>query len=93
MNLQLFLFKDNNCDLCKVMQQEITNNPPKCDSTIICAKHAFGQAIVGMYRVKRFPTAILVDDDANMEIYRWEGRVDSKTINKEIDNYVANNKM
>ena len=93
MNIQLFLFKDNDCDLCKVMQQELTDNPPKCDSTIICAKHAFGRSLCKEYSVKTFPTIVLIDDDKNKVISKWEGYIDCDSINNKIEEYERYNKM
>ena len=35
MNFKVLLFKDSKCDLCKIMQQELMDNPPTANVTII----------------------------------------------------------
>ena len=45
MNFNVVLFKDSNCDLCKLMQQELMNNPPNADITILHVKHFYSREI------------------------------------------------
>lgn len=88
MNIKLILFKDSNCDNCKLIQNELLNNPPNCDVTICHVKHECSKCVISKYNLISFPTTILFDEN-NKEIHRFIGYVDSKTINKQIDKYVT----
>ena len=87
MNIEAILFKDSDCDNCKLEQDELFNNPPKCDIKICHAKHDSNIELIKHYNVNSFPTIILTDLDANKEVYRFVGFVDSETINNKIKEY------
>lgn len=86
MNFKVLLFKDLNCDLCKVMQQELMDNPPAADVTIINVNRESCSTDAKLYNVVYYPTIILMTGD-NKIINRFEGFVDSKSININIEQY------
>ena len=75
----VILFKDSNCDLCKLMQQELIDNPPDADVTILHVKHPYSKDLIVKEKVKEFPTIIIYYD--KKEIARRTGFIDSKIIN------------
>ena len=83
---QLLLFKDSNCDLCKVMQQQLMDNPPECNIAIMRARNN-NDTLCEYYNIKEFPTAILIEVENNTEITRWTGFVSTETINETIKRY------
>lgn len=85
MNFSIILFKDSNCDLCKVMQQELMDNPPNADVTILHVKHNYSKDIAYEENITEFPTIIIYNGEN--EIARHIGFVDSETINKILKNY------
>ena len=86
MNFKVLLFKDLNCDLCKIMQQELIDNPPAADVTIINVNRESCSTDAKLYNVDYYPTIILMTED-NKIINRFEGFVDSKSININIKQY------
>ena len=86
MKFKVLLFKDLNCDLCKVMQQELIDNPPTADITIINVNRESCSTDAELYNVVYYPTIILMTED-NKIINRFEGFVDSKSININIKQY------
>lgn len=83
MNIQVHLYKDSNCDLCKLMTHELIDNPPKGDVII---HHIRGQQdIANNLGITEFPTIIITDGDN--EITRHNGFVDSDTIDLIIEEY------
>lgn len=89
MNIEAILFKDSDCGNCKLVQDEFFNNPPMCDIRICHAKHDSSIELIKRYNISSFPTIILTDLDANKEVYRFVGFIDSKTINNKIKEYEA----
>lgn len=87
MNIEAILFKDSDCDNCKLEQDELFNNPPMCDIKICHAKHESSTELIKHYNINRFPTIILTDSDANKEVYRFVGFVASETIDNKIKEY------
>ncbi len=87
MNIEAILFKDSDCDNCKLEQDELFNNPPRCDIKICHAKHESSIELIKHYNVNSFPTIILTDSDTNKEVYRFVGFVDSETIDNKIKEY------
>ena len=65
MNFKVLLFKDSKCDLCKIMQQELMDNPPTANVTIIhvnrenCSTDAELYNVV-YYSFCRFPAIRLI---------------------------------
>ena len=88
MNIEAILFKDSDCGNCKLVQDEFFNNPPMCDIKICHAKHDSIE-LIKRYNISSFPTIILTDLDANKEVYRFVGFIDSKTIDNKIKEYEA----
>ena len=86
MNFKLLLFKDSNCDLCKLMQQELIDNPPTADIIIIHVNRENCFADAELYNVVYYPTIILMTED-NKIIGRFEGFVDNKSIDINIKQY------
>lgn len=86
MKFSVLLFKDSNCDLCKLMQQELMENPPAADVTIIhvSRKSCSNEAI--LYNVKYFPTILLLNEEGTI-VNRFEGFIDSKSIDTNINEY------
>lgn len=62
MNIQVLLFKDSNCDLCKLQQQEFLNNPPAADLEIIHVNREHSH-LEERYAVDKFPTTVIIDKD------------------------------
>ena len=60
-----------------------------CDIKICHAKHDSSIELIKRYNISSFPTIILTDLDANKEVYRFVGFIDSKTINNKIKEYEA----
>lgn len=89
MNIESILFKDSDCGNCKLVQDEFFNNPPMCDIKICHAKHDSSIELIKRYNISSFPTIILTDLDANKEVYRFVGFIDSKTIDNKIKEYEA----
>lgn len=87
MKLKLLLFKDSDCDNCKLIQEEFIDNPPKCDVIIIHAKHNYNKELLDKYEIKVFPTSVLIDEDLDIKIDTFEGFVDSEFINHYINEY------
>lgn len=85
-NYTIILFKDSNCDLCKLMQQELMDNPPAADVTIINANKESCSTEVEKYSINYFPTILLIDKNGVI-INRFEGFVDSKSIDINIKQY------
>lgn len=86
MKFKVLLFKDSNCDLCKIMQQELMDNPPAADVIIINVNRESCSADAELFNVVYYPTIILITED-NRIINRFEGFVDSKSININIKQY------
>lgn len=89
MNIESILFKDSDCGNCKLVQDEFFNNSPMCDIKICHAKHDSSIELIKRYNISSFPTIILTDLDANKEVYRFVGFIDSKTIDNKIKEYEA----
>lgn len=89
MNIEAILFKDSDCGNCKLVQDEFFNNPPMCDIKICHAKHDSSIELIKRYNISSVPTIILTDLDANKEVYRFVGFIDSKTIDNKIKEYEA----
>lgn len=87
MSTKVILFKDSNCDLCKVQQQELMDNPPAADLEIIHIKHEHNIALAEKHNISTYPTTILIEEDTDYEINRFEGFVDSKSIDININDY------
>lgn len=85
MNFSVVLFKDSNCDLCKLMQQELMDNPPNAEITILHIKHERTKILADLQNVTKFPTTIIYCEEN--EISRNIGFIDSQTINKIIKQY------
>lgn len=86
MNFNVVLFKDSNCDLCKLMQQELMDNPPNCSVKIVHVGREGCNYETGLYDVTRFPTTLILNNE-KVAIKRFEGFIDSKTINKILKEY------
>lgn len=84
-NFIVTLFKDSSCDNCKLMQQELLDNPPDAEIRIIHIKYENGNTRAKLENITIFPTIILFD--AENEITRLSGFVDSKTINEIFKKY------
>lgn len=85
MNFSVVLFKDSNCDLCKLMQQELMDNPPNAEITILHIKHKRTKILADLQNITKFPTTIIYCGED--EISRKIGFIDSQTINKIIKQY------
>lgn len=85
------LYKNSDCDLCKMMLHELTNNPPCCDVIISHYKQTdivdkkTGIIYSPQPPCKRFPTIVIMYGVE--EIARLEGFVSSETITKYIKEY------
>jgi thioredoxin-related protein len=85
MNFSVVLFKDSNCDLCKLMQKELMDNPPNAEITILHIKHERSKTLANLQNITEFPTTIIYCGED--EITRRIGFIDSETIDKIIKQY------
>lgn len=79
MNYKVILLKDSDCEICKLVQEELTDNPPAADIEIIKCNQDMVNQIGFPYDVDYFPTVIVINPD-NVLIARFEGFVDSNSI-------------
>ena len=84
--MKVLLFKDSNCDLCKLMQHELMDNPPKADVKIIHVGRENSPEELLEYGVDWYPTTLLLNDEGTI-INRFEGFIDSKSIDINIQQY------
>lgn len=84
----VLLFKDSNCNLCKLMQQELMENPPAADIAIIHVDRASCSNEATLYNIEYFPTTLLLNEKGTI-INRFEGFIDSKSIDTNINEYEA----
>lgn len=84
--MKVLLFKDSNCDLCKLMQQELMDNPPVADVIIIHVGKENCEDEATLYNIEFYPTILLVNDKGEI-INRFEGFIDSKSIDINIKKY------
>lgn len=84
--MKLLLFKDSNCDICKLMQQELIDNPPAADVEIIHVSRENCSEKTVIYDINYYPTILLLDEKGII-INRFEGFVDSKSIDINIKDY------
>lgn len=87
MDLLLILFRDSDCDICSLVLRELLNNPLNCDIVVRNIDNKHNTGIIKKYKLKEYPTSILVDLDKNKQIHRFIGFVDSETINNKIKEY------
>lgn len=85
MNFQLHLFKNSDCDLCKLQQTVFYKDGSNADITIINCNKEPGKQLFEKLGITIYPTSILYYD--NVEIHRFEGFVDSTKIDKIIKDY------
>lgn len=83
MNIQVHLYKDSDCDLCKVMQQELTDNPP--NANVYIHNIQYTKEVAYELGLTEFPTIIIMNCD--MEITRRTGFITSETIDLIINDY------
>lgn len=83
MNIQVHLYKDSDCDLCKMMLHELIDNPPKAYVVISHIKDtdAFKP------KIKSYPTIIITDTDNDECLGIIEGFSSTNIINKIIEDY------
>ena len=90
-NITIHLYKNSNCDLCKMMLHELIDNPINGNIIISHYKQKdlvdkkTGIIYTNEAPCKRFPTIVILDN--NEEIARLEGFVSSEIINKYIKDY------
>ena len=84
--MKVLLFKDSNCDICKLMQQELIDNPPAADIEIIHVNRENCSEKAVLYDVNNYSTILLLDEKDTV-LNRFEGFVDSKSIDINIKEY------
>ena len=84
--MKVLLFKDSNCDICKLMQQELIDNPPAADVEIIHVSRENCSEKTVIYDINYYPTILLLDEKGTI-INRFEGFIDSKSIDTNIKDY------
>lgn len=84
--MKILLFKDSNCDICKLMQQELIDNPPAADVEIIHVSRENCSEKTVIYDINYYPTILLLDEKGTI-INRFEGFIDSKSIDTNIKDY------
>lgn len=88
MNYIVILFKDSDCDLCKLMQEELLNNPPEADVEIVNVSRENCSKEAKLFGVDYYPTTVILNRD-NAIIGRFLGFIDSNSININIKEYEA----
>ena len=81
--MKVLLFKDSNCDLCKLMYHELIDNPPAADLEIINVSRENCSEKAVLYDVNYYPTILLLDEK-DIILNRFEGFIDSKSIDTNI---------
>ena len=81
--MKVLLFKDANCDICKLMQHELIDNPPAADLEIINVSRENCSEKAVLYDVNYYPTILLLDEKDTI-LNRFEGFIDSKSIDTNI---------
>ena len=84
--MKVLLFKDSNCDICKLMYHEFIDNPPSADVEIIHVSRENCSEKAVIYDVNCYPTILLLDEKGDI-INRFEGFIDSKSIDINIKEY------
>ena len=84
--MKILLFKDSNCNICKLMQQELIDNPPAANIEIIHVSRENCSEKTVIYDINYYPTILLLDEKGVI-INRFEGFVDSKSIDINIKQY------
>lgn len=84
--MKVLLFKDSNCDLCKLMYHELIDNPPAADVEIIHVSRENCSEKAVLYDVNYYPTILLLDEKDTI-LNRFEGFIDSKSIDTNIKEY------
>lgn len=88
MNYGVILFKDSDCDLCKLMQTELLENPPEADVEIIHVGRENCSIKAEIFGVDYYPTTFILNKD-NVIIGKFLGFIDSNSININIKEYEA----
>lgn len=83
MNIQVHLYKDSDCDLCKMILHELIDNPPKADVVISHIKDTDAFKPI----IKSYPIIIITDIDNNVCLGIIEGFNSTDIINKIIEDY------
>lgn len=86
--MKVLLFKDSNCDICKLMQHELIDNPPAADLEIINVSRENCSEKAVLYNVNYYPTILLLDEKDTI-LNRFEGFIDSKSIDINIKEHEA----
>lgn len=86
--MKILLFKDSNCDICKLMQHELIDNPPAADLEIINVSRENCSEKAVLYNVNYYPTTLLLDEKDTI-LNRFEGFIDSKSIDINIKEHEA----
>lgn len=84
--MKVLLFKDSNCNICKLMYHELIDNPPAADVEIIHVSRENCSEKAVIYDVNYYPTILLLDEKGDI-INRFEGFIDSKSIDINIKEY------
>lgn len=84
--MEIVLFKINDCNLCTLMQLELIENPVNTNIRIVNAEDEISFKEVELYNIVYFPTTLLLADDGRI-INRFEGFINSESINVNIKNY------
>ena len=86
--MKVLLFKDSNCDICKLMYHELIDNPPAADVEIINVGRENCSEKAVLYDVNYYPTILLLDEKDTI-LNRFEGFIDSKSIDINIKEHEA----
>ena len=86
--MKVILFKDFNCDICKLMQHELIDNPPAANLEIIHVSRENCSEKAVLYNVNYYPTILLLDENDTI-LNRFEGFIDSKSIDINIKEHEA----
>lgn len=79
--VKLVLYKDSDCNLCKLQQEELINNPPEGEVIIKHIKHPDTAKETKDLGISDYPCIIIIDTDTNKPIHRIYGFTSTEIIN------------
>lgn len=87
MNIKLILYKNESCELCKAVQEELMNNPPSVEIIIKSTKNEETRKEAELLQITSFPCSILKNMDTEENLYRFYGFVFNEIIDNIIKRY------
>ncbi len=79
--VKVILYKNSDCDLCKLQHEELVNNPPDGDVIIKHVKHPNTKKEAEIIGISSYPCIILLDTDTMECVHRFYGFTPTDIIN------------